>query len=159
MFQRNKIVEDELVWPLSFSLPVKTTTMTSHKHLKETFSRAEFKIWFQPIKNQENVDDVLFNQKSSVWSQSRYIYWGITSVPTFLCACSATYFWCMHPHWMTARFSGRGTCRARTVDHFLPGRLKKVGTWKRKFPQCLRRPVTPLYVSTLWYRILTRRKF
>jgi hypothetical protein len=33
----------------------------------------------------------------------------------------------------------------------LPSRLKKVGTWKRKFPQCLRWPVTTLYVSTLLY--------
>jgi hypothetical protein len=33
---------------------------------------------------------------------------------------------------------------------FCPVAWKKVGTWKRKLPQCLQRSVTALYVSTLW---------
>jgi hypothetical protein len=34
---------------------------------------------------------------------------------------------------------------------FCPVAWKKVGTWKRKLLQCLRRSVTALYVSTLCY--------
>ena len=33
---------------------------------------------------------------------------------------------------------------------FCPVAWKKVGTWKRKLPQCLQRSVTALYVSSLW---------
>ena len=44
------------------------------------------------------------DRAAAMLSQSRYIYRVITSVPTFLCACSASYR--MHAsHWMTARFN------------------------------------------------------
>jgi hypothetical protein len=37
----------------------------------------------------------------------------------------------------------------RSRSFFARSPLKKVGTWKRNLPQCLRRSVTSLYVSTL----------
>jgi hypothetical protein len=57
---------------------------------------------------------------------------------------------CMYLIGWRLALTARGTCRACAVDHFLPGRLKKVGTWKRKLiTQCLQRSVTALYMYLL----------
>ena len=80
-------------------------------------------------------------------AQSRYIYRVITSVPTFFVRMLGKLLDACIPldgsGWRLA-LTVRGTCRACAVDHFL---LKKVGTRKRKFPQCLQRPAPA--VSTL----------
>ncbi len=63
-------------------------------------------------------------------------YRDITSLPTFLCACSASYWshtWSSLASNTQSKIADRllttgGTCRACAVDHFLPGRVKKVGT-------------------------------
>ena len=69
-----------------------------------------------------------------------YIYRVLTSVPTFCARLTLT---------------AHRTCRAHAVDHFLPGCPKKKWVHENvSFLQCLRRPVPPLYVSTLWPRLL-----
>jgi hypothetical protein len=85
-------------------------------------------------------------------TQSRCIYRVITSVITtvihfFVHMLGKLLDVCI-PYWIAARFNCLQNLPSTRCWSFFFGRLKKVSTWKRKFPQCLRRPVTALYVST-----------
>ena len=64
---------------------------------------------------------------------------------------------CMHPiGWRLALTSARGTCRARAVDHFLPGCLKK--KWVHENVS-FRMFTTASYTSVYIYSVLSLRIF
>jgi hypothetical protein len=52
-------------------------------------------------------------------------------------------------YWMTTHFNCSQNLPSTRSWSFFARSLEKVGTWKRKFPQCLRRSVTALYVYLL----------
>jgi hypothetical protein len=101
--------------------------------------------------NHKNTKNIIYLVR--LLSQSRYIYsynWCTHLVVRKLSKFIINIY--MHPIGWRLALTARRTFQARAVDHFFPACRKKVGTWKRKFLQCLQRPVIYLYVSNLCYR-------